>query len=406
MSLAFLRCWLGDRWRWQTTAVAVWGAVILLVGVRVFAAPQSRTVYPIYSASGRLWSTGADLYNAQDGYRYSPTFAFLVTPFALLPDAVGGVLWRFGSAAALFGALAWFARVVLPMALTARHFAWLLLLMLPFCLQSVNNGQANLLVIACMLGAVAAVADERWNLASVLLALAFLCKLYPLALGMMLIVLYPRQLGWRMPAACLASLLLPFLGQHPAYVADQYEHWFALLRAEDRSNIHIGHMYRDLWLLIHLYDVPIGRSFYFMVQVAAGVLVALLCWHRRQAGWPSKALLTSALALATAWMMLLGPATESSSFALLAPSFAWSIVEALQTNERNARHGLLWGSGVLFAVAVLLGSIKGLTLHECGVHAWASCCYFAYLLSEPYASEFKETSRDCEGAGFGVVTAP
>src|SRR5207247_1920829 len=124
-----------------------------------------------------------------------------------------------------------------------------------------------LVVIAAMLGAVAAVKEERWNLAALLIALAFICKLYPLALGMMLILLYPRRLSWRIPLACAAGLLLPFLLQQPAYVVDQYEKWLALIRAEDRADISLNHMYRDLWLLIHLYGVPISRTAYVILQV-------------------------------------------------------------------------------------------------------------------------------------------
>jgi hypothetical protein len=98
-------------------------------------------------------------------------------------------------------------------------------------------------------------------------------------------------------------------------------------------------------------------------------------------------LLSSTLALTTAWMMLLGPATESSSFALLAPSFAWSVVLALQTKERSLRHGLLWGSCAFFAIAIFFGGIvPEWKIHERGVHAWGSLCYFMYLLVEPSAA--------------------
>src|ERR1019366_1405347 len=179
----------------------------------------------------------------------------------------------------------------------------------------------------------------------------------------------------------------PFLCQHPNYVTDQYEKWFDLLRAEDRTK----HMYRDAWHLIELYGAPVSRKAYLILQLASGAGIAALCWQRQRAGWSSPALLTSTLALTMAWTMLLGPATESSSFALLAPSFAWSIVEALQTKTRGARHGLLWGSCALFAIAVIVGGIvMEWKIHETGVHAWASLCYFAYLVIEPRASAVQE----------------
>jgi len=388
--IADLLSWFDSRTRWEKAALVIWSALLLLVCVRVSVWPASRTVYPIFSASGRFWWTGAELYephrptDVQDGFRYSPTCAILFIPFAFFPDAIGGVLWRLFSAAAFLGGLAWFARCLLP-SISAKQFAGLLLLVIPLSMQSINNGQANIIVIACMLAAVAAVNEERWNLVSVFIALAFVCKLYPLALGMILVVLYPRQLAWRIPAACLASLLLPFLCQHPTYVVDQYEKWIALLRSEDRADIDLKHMYRDAWLVIHLYGLPISRKVYLILQIAGGAAVALISWQRQRAGWPRAPLLTSTLALATAWMMLLGPATESSSFALLAPSLAWSIVAALESKDAGTRRGLLWGTCALFGVAVFLGGLNpDWRIHEAGVHAWASLGYFTYLLSEPH----------------------
>jgi alpha-1,2-mannosyltransferase len=388
LPFANLRTWLDSRTRWEKAAVVIWCAILLFVCVRVFISPESKTVYPIFSASGRFWWTSTDLYephrptDVQDGYRYSPTFAILVTPFAWLPDELGGVAWRLFNVGTLFGSLAWLLRTVLQPKPTPNLLAWLLLLTIPLALQSVNNGQANLVVIACMAGTVAAVKQKRWNLASVLMALAFICKLYPIALGMLLVLLYPRQLLYRMMLAVMASLGLPFLCQYPTYVFRQYEHWLVLLRAEDRSAVALEHMYRDLWLLIRLYGLPFSRNIYMLVQVAAGAGVAVLCWRRQRAGWSEQTLLTSTLALATAWMMLLGPATESSSFVLLAPSFAWSVVEALQASDGRARAGLLWTSCVLFAVAVLLGGFSTtVKIHALGVHSWASLLYFVYLLT-------------------------
>jgi alpha-1,2-mannosyltransferase len=415
LPFANLRTWLDSRTRWEKAAVVIWCAILLFVCVRVFISPESKTVYPIFSASGRFWWTSTDLYephrptDVQDGYRYSPTFAILVTPFAWLPDELGGVAWRLFNVGALFGSLAWLLRTVLqprqiqtprshaPAWERRRHgvptpergnesdnlLAWLLLLTIPLALQSVNNGQANLVVCAAMVGTVAAVKEKRWNLASVLMASAFICKLYPIALGMMLMLLYPRQLLCRMPIAAMASLGLPFLCQYPSYVFHQYEHWLVLLRADDRADLAFEQMYRDLWLLIRLCGLPVSRNIYMLAQVLAGAGIALLCWYRQRAGWSEQTLLTSALALATAWMMLLGPATESSSFVLLAPSLAWSVVEALQASAGRARTGMLWASCVLFAVAVLLGGFSTtVKIHALGVHSWASLLYFVYLLTE------------------------
>src|SRR5438046_2044679 len=109
--------WPGSWWqarsRWERTAIAVWTAVLLVICARAFFWPANRTVYPIFSGSAQLWWSSADLYEpnrpttVQGGYRYSPAFAILLTPFAVFPDTLGGVLWRLVSTAALIAALAW-----------------------------------------------------------------------------------------------------------------------------------------------------------------------------------------------------------------------------------------------------------------------------------------------------------
>ncbi|HZZ82591.1 MAG TPA: glycosyltransferase family 87 protein [Gemmataceae bacterium] len=385
---------------WERIAIIAWCAVMLFVSVRVFLTPAAKTVYPIFSASARFWWEGIDLYepdrptDVQGGYRYTPGCAVAFTPFALFPDSIGGVLWRLFNVAALFGSGFWLVRAVLPNLLSSRNLGLLALLMMPMALQSVSNGQANLVVIACMIGCIAAVAEERWNLCSILMAVAFAMKLYPLALGMILMLLYPRRLSWRIPLACVVSLLVPFCFQWPDYVIDQYAKWIAVLRADDRADIMMEHMYRDLWLLIYLYDLPISRQAYLLIQMAGGGLVALWCWRRQRAGWPMSDLLVATLALTTAWMMLLGPATESSSFVILAPSFAISVLQAMTSDERGLCRALLWASCVCFFMAVGLGGfVTTVQIHYLGVHVWGSLFYFAYLLTQPRPAVAQELSQ-------------
>src|ERR1022692_3625747 len=119
LTIAAIRSWCATRTAWEKTALLVWTAVLLFVCIRSYYWPEDKTVYPIFSASGRFWWTGTDLYephrpkDVPDGYRYSPTVTILFTPFAVFPDKVGGVLWRLFSAAALLGSLVWLARSVL-----------------------------------------------------------------------------------------------------------------------------------------------------------------------------------------------------------------------------------------------------------------------------------------------------
>ena len=375
--------------KWECTAMAVWAVVLLVISCRTLAAPHQRTLYPIWSSTSRLWWSGGELYKpyrpttVPEGFRYSPTFAVLTTPFALFPDGVGGVLWRFLGIGGCAAAAVWWIRAVIPAQLSRDQIAILFLLLVPLSIQSVSNGQANLWVIALMLGAAAAVQTQRWNWASLFLALAVVCKLYPLAFGLLLVVLHPRQLGWRLPVAILALLALPFVTQRPEYVLDQYEKWLLCVKVDDRSNIAWDQTYRDLWLLVRTTGAPVTRATYEFFQVLSGAALAGLCWYRQRSGWPARECLNGTFALAAAWMLLLGPATESCTFILLAPSLAWSVIEMSLQDRWRWRHSLLLGSCLLFGVAVFFGAFpKAAQLHALGMHPLATLLYTLYLLTE------------------------
>ncbi len=402
MNFALLRCCFKERAHWERLAIGIWAIVLVVVCVRAYLAPQSHTVYPIFSSSGSFWLSGTDLYgpdrpaDAPTGYRYSPACTLLFVPFSFLPDELGGVAWRLFSAAVLLASLAWFARCIASTPLSTTQYSWVLLLILPMSLQSLANGQANILVAGAILAAVAAMREQRWNLACALLAFTFACKLYPIALGMVLLVLYPRQLAWRLPLALAAAMALPFLFQHPAYVMAQYADWIAILREEDRTSIAPRDMYRDLWLLIHIHGVPVSRSVYTLIQLAGGGMVAWVCLRGQRSGWSEPRLLAFTMTFSLTWMMLLGPATESSSFALLAPALAWLIVDRLLSGQSERWNVPLAASVALFALGVLAGLWSWtVQLHALGVHAWASLCLFVYLLLDSRSSAAEEQSVPC-----------
>jgi alpha-1,2-mannosyltransferase len=375
--------------RWLRIALVAWLAILTIVSVRVLLRPAGRTTYPIFSSSAQLWWRGGELYfphrpeSVQTGFRYCPAFAIMTTPFALFPDAVGGVLWRWAGAGVFLAALVWWARACLPLALTGERTAILALLVVPLALPSVNNGQVNVLVTGLLLASVAAVAEKRWNLASAVLALAFVCKLYPIVLGLVLVLLYPRQLAGRLLFALGLALGLPLLLQRPDYVVDQYGKWIELLGRDDRSQFGLDGAYRDLWLLFRQLGVPLEYRWYRLLQAAAGAGVAALCLYRQQRGWPERALLTSTLALTTGWMLLLGPAPESCTFILLAPSLAWAGLAALTPPRLSCGLLLILASAAVYLLAMIGGWLPHSTeIHSKGLHPCATLLWVVYLLQE------------------------
>jgi hypothetical protein len=68
----------------------------------------------------------------------------------------------------------------------------------------------------------------------------------------------------------------------------------------------------------------------------------------RFAGWPQRQLLTMVLGLAGCWMVLCGPATESCTYILVAPTLAWAVLDATLDGRPLWSRLIPWASFVLF----------------------------------------------------------
>jgi hypothetical protein len=299
--------------------VLAWVLAVAVPCVRVAIEPAAHTVYTPYVFAGRGWHAGSDIY-AHSGYRYSPLVATFFSLFAHAPDHVGAPLWHLLNAGVyVLGLTAWLRRLISSSDRNAR--ALYFLLVLPASLASLNNGQANALLLGLMLLAFDAVCDERWHRAARCIALAAAFKVYPLLLGVILITRYPRQLGSRLALWGFVALVLPFLLQQPEYVQQQYQSWFAELRHDDRQVLPLPLAYRDLRLLLRVCGMPISQLHYLAIQMlAAGGLVGFAATRR-----PTLAML---FGLCMLWMTVLGPATESCTYILLAPTLAWAMLQA------------------------------------------------------------------------------
>jgi hypothetical protein len=324
-----------SHWRpLERLALLLWLGLATVTCVRVVIAPRPHNIYPTYANAGRNWQAGVDLYSAHkfqkglDLYRYSPSVAVLMVPLSYVPDRLGSVLWRFLNFGVFMGGFAWWYRRVGPggSALTRVQQAFLWLLLWPLAVSSLDNGQANSLVVGLMLIAVAGSAEQRWNLAAACITLACLLKLYPIAIGLLLVLVYPRQLTPRLLVGLILGFALPFVCQHYDYVIREYSNWLALLHTDDRRFLPLGTGYRDLWLLFRLAEIPITTTAYLFIQLGLAVGVAALCLAGRLAGCNARHLLTVLTGQGLCWMILCGPATEWCTYILLAPVLAWTVV--------------------------------------------------------------------------------
>ncbi len=350
---ALVRYFLRLR-HWQRLALVAWFVLLAGVGLRLGLRPRTQTVYPIFAQAGRDWMDGEDVYRLDrcpgappaptsmgellrprtrapvgwglESYRYSPLVAALLVPVSLLPDRAGELLWRLGNVAALLAAARWWLRRAAPYLLSRSQRGLFLLVLVPFSIGSVNNGQTNPLLLALLLATFTACAERRFNLASLCFALAFWLKLYPLVFGLLLVLMYPRPLGWRLPLAVLLFGAGAFVLQRPEYVAAEYVTFARALSLDDRSDWPTGAAYRDLRLLCRVFGLSIGAEAYTALRLGSAILVAALCWAGRR--WSVRRRLNSTLNLGLCWVLLFGPATESPTYQLLGPVMAWAVIDA------------------------------------------------------------------------------
>jgi hypothetical protein len=376
---------LHDLGRLEKLVAGLWCAAILAVSVRAAVLP-AHSVYPIFSGAARNWVAGADLYRpVGEPYRYSPLVTALFVPFALLPDAVGGVLWRGLSAAAFLGALGWWSAAALPGGLARPRRAWLFLLVLPLAVGNLHNGQSNTLVIALLLAGVTALATRTdgasWldTLAAAGVALACLFKVYPIALGLLLALVASRRFTARLVLMLAGGMLLPFLLQRPGYVAGQYLGWQHHLETSDRHMLARELWYRDFQELCWTCHVPLSTAAYRAVQLLTAAGCAAACLAAVRAGWVRRRLLALATVLGCGWMTAFGSATESATYVLVAPVAAWAALEAGRPRALPVR-GLLAGGYGLLAMAQLANWFpRGKELQMLGVQPFATLLLAAGL---------------------------
>jgi hypothetical protein len=213
----------------QRLLLLIYIAAALIVTIQrgVFAFPND---FAIFRAS--FWNLIAnnDLYvlrleQARDYFKYSPSFALLFAPFAVLPFVAGLFSWNVVNALAIFFAL----RLLLPREQWAVAQA---LVSVP-TLRSMQSSQSNALVAALII--VAFVAYERgwlWR-GAVAIAIGTVTKIFPLAALSFALPRRDRVRAILITVLTTAILVaLPLVVISPSALAAQYRSWSALERGE------------------------------------------------------------------------------------------------------------------------------------------------------------------------------
>jgi hypothetical protein len=195
---------------------------------------------------------------------------------------------------------------------------------------------------------------------------------------------YPRRLGGRLLVALLIGFGLPFLFGRFDYVLDQYTAWMRHLAADDRQTWPLAGGYRDLRMLFRLWLMPLSAGTFLALQLLVAGIIASVCLVNRARTGSPRAFLTTALVLGCCWMTVFGPATESSTYMLLAPALAWAVLGSSSREPRAiaAFPGLVAIVFALFLTSqVMLWFPGGVWLQNLGTQPLAGLLLFGCLMT-------------------------
>ena len=313
--------------RWQRTALAVWTTLVLggVGRAALYDHERHRGCYDIYPQAGSHWLRSEGLFNREDAdklmdYRYHPLVAVGCVPLTVLPDPLGSAVLRVVNFAFLFVGLFWWGSKILRGGAPQRFAQWFLLIALAGG-SSLFDVQLTLFTTGLLLIAMAAIAEERWNLAALALGVAICCKAYPISLALLLGMLYPRHFVPRMVAVLLLLSALPFAAQTAPYVVEQYENWLRV----GLHQTYIDGAFQDVMHLLQRWVMPMRRNEYTLFSMLVGAAIALATLLQRRRVAP-EVLLESVFGMCCAWMMAFGPATEATTYVMLAPMAALAVV--------------------------------------------------------------------------------
>lgn len=221
-----------------------------------------------------------------DLYKYSPTFALLMAPMALLPDWLGLLLWNALNVFVFFWAL-W------KVPFEGERKRWLALaFILIELITSIQNSQSNALIAGMLIFAFLAMEKRQLAIASLLITGTVFIKLFGIV-AFALLIFYPNKfkavlytIGWTIVLAAL-----PLAVVSPSQLIAQYQSWLYMLQNDHSISWGFsvaGWLYTWFGIEMKSYNVLIGAillllplakyKLYAEVKFRLFFLASLLIW--------------------------------------------------------------------------------------------------------------------------------
>lgn len=223
--------------------------------------------YKIFKQSFFHLTEGKDLYQAYpaehwDYFKYSPAFALLMAPLAVLPDAIGLTLWNLLNALVLFFALWSFSSV------SVKKKLLVFTLVIIELITSLQNSQSNGLIAGLIIFAFREMEKGRAHTASLFIMTTVFIKIFGLV-ALLLFMFYPRKMrsivltaGWT-----AVFFFLPLLVFSWAELKAQYSSWLLILQNDHSLSTGLS---VSGWLISWF---GIGNK---NLQLAAGTMILLI----------------------------------------------------------------------------------------------------------------------------------
>ncbi len=327
---------LSDR-RAVRNAYIGWAALFLLVAAMIVAGRYRTAVVPYWMAALN-WLAGRGLYDGTGvgGFVYLPQAAILFAPFAMLPQAVGEVLWRLVTIGTFAVGLRSFARLAGERS-GRELFPLMTLVAIPFAWDCARNGQATPALTGLMLLAVVDVARSRWWRATLWLSLGLALK--PLMIVLVLLVMaIDRPMTWRLLLGMAGVALFPFATQHPAYVLQQYSAFLHNTTMAAHVAV-VAQGWTSPFNTLLLAGVEVPEHVQTAIRIVAAFVTLALCGLARQRYDPARSAVF-VFSLAVVYLMLFSPRTENNTYVMLSPAIAVFLSQAFSV-EKSFSAGIL-----------------------------------------------------------------
>ncbi|MFA6261557.1 MAG: glycosyltransferase family 87 protein [Bacteroidia bacterium] len=237
-----------------------------------------------------------------DLFKYSPTFALLMFPFALLPAWAGVIVWNLANAALLFYAVSRFTFK------DSRYTVFALWFILQETLTSLQSVQTNPMIAALLILAFTSLEENKTGRATLFIVCSAGIKIFGV-LGFLLFFLYPNKgkfMGYSLAWTALL-VLIPLLVVSPESLWMQYQSWWNMLQNDHSTSYGLSVMG---WLKTWLGAEP---DKFVVVLIGALLLLAPLFRIHEYRTYLFRCLYFSVILI---WMIIFNHKAESSTFVI------------------------------------------------------------------------------------------